>query len=376
MARTAYLHIGTMKSGTTYLQDLWSLNRDELSASGVLWPTAKRYQAVTDLFTWPQDGSDEPNQWAHLEAEVREHSGDLVISNEFLAANRVRRIRRLVDALPAQELRVVITARDLARVIPSHWQTAIKNGGRQTWTEFAESVCRDDTQPSPQTSDDDAASDRRREPRGVAERFWRHHDIAAIIRRWRQVVPPERITLVSVPPAGADPDLLAARFGSVVGVTLTGLSQPDPQSNVSLGAHSAELLRRLNLKMTDAQLDQTRQAFRVALGRSVLSARAGDEPRFALTHEQHDWASTRAERMTRQIRSSGVRVVGDLSDLIPTLRLAEGAVLPEETSETDLLETAGDALIGLAAQWGDLRALFDATMVTAVHRDTGPSGDN
>ena len=33
-----YLHIGTPKSGTSYLQDICLLNRERLAADGVLWP--------------------------------------------------------------------------------------------------------------------------------------------------------------------------------------------------------------------------------------------------------------------------------------------------------------------------------------------------
>ena len=38
MARRAFLHVGTAKSGTSYLQDLWWRHRDELRERGLLLP--------------------------------------------------------------------------------------------------------------------------------------------------------------------------------------------------------------------------------------------------------------------------------------------------------------------------------------------------
>ena len=38
MARRALLHVGTAKSGTTYLQDLWWRHRDDLRERGLLLP--------------------------------------------------------------------------------------------------------------------------------------------------------------------------------------------------------------------------------------------------------------------------------------------------------------------------------------------------
>ena len=40
MARRVFLHVGTAKSGTRYLQDLWWRHRDELRGRGLLLPGA------------------------------------------------------------------------------------------------------------------------------------------------------------------------------------------------------------------------------------------------------------------------------------------------------------------------------------------------
>ena len=38
MARRAFLHVGTAKSGTSFLQDLWWQQHDELRDRGLLLP--------------------------------------------------------------------------------------------------------------------------------------------------------------------------------------------------------------------------------------------------------------------------------------------------------------------------------------------------
>ncbi|MDQ1482716.1 MAG: hypothetical protein QOF35_792 [Actinomycetota bacterium] len=361
MARKVHLHIGTMRSGTTYIQELCERNREQLLEKGVLWPTADCYQAVKDLFGWPQDGNTEPNQWPVLDEEIRGHRKKVIVSNELLAAASYLRIGRLLKALFPAEVRVVITARDLARAVPSQWVTSVKNGSTLGWPEFSSSVCSEapiqelEAQLKPPMTSHLEKSSGRFEPGPMRERFWLNHDVAEIIRRWRTFVPAERVALVTVPPPGGDPEVLAERFGSAVGVQLTGLEQPDSESTTSLGSHSAELMRRLNELMSTDELIRRRHGLKVALGREVLGARAMAEPRFALTQDQHDWLASRADAMIGEIESTGVRVLGSLDDLVPARHPAPDAVSPADTSEADLREAAFAGLIGMAKVVEDMR---------------------
>ena len=47
MARRAFLHVGTAKSGTSYLQDRWWQHRDALRAQGLLLPGSGRRDPFT-----------------------------------------------------------------------------------------------------------------------------------------------------------------------------------------------------------------------------------------------------------------------------------------------------------------------------------------
>lgn len=336
MARRVYLHIGTMKSATTYIQQLCELNKDYLHGCGVQWPSEDlRYQAVRDLFGRPPQGVDFTGAWQLLAREMRRYDGDVVVSNELLAALHPGHIRRLVKAVSkASELEphVVLTARDHARLIPSHWQTTIKNGRTHTWSQFAAAVCEESS---------DAEAQR------IHDWFWQRHDLVAIMARWQRYVPLERLTLVTVPPPGGDREGVARRFGAALGIDLVGLTQPEIWTNLSLGAYSAELMRRVNEQTVDIDRPERSHGYRGALG-GALAQHADKEPAFALSRRQQDWVRARTQAATSEMEALGVRVEGDLADLVPLESPPTGLVDPEDASEAELLAAAVRGLMGMA----------------------------
>lgn len=351
MARRLYLHIGTMKSGTTYLQGLFEENRDYLLANGLLWPDGElRYRAVRELLAErsPRGGR---SSWHAVATQIAEHEGDAIFSNELLAVLAVDDIRRLVEALPAEEIRVVITARNLVRVVPSHWQSKIKDGRTETWKEFASAVCSDE--PAPPLMRGTAAADGAAPAETLSSWFWRRHDVAAIIRRWSEVVPVEQTTLVTVSLAGHDPDLFVRRFGAVVGVDLTNLTQPET-SNPSLGAHSAELLRRLNEDIAAGERAGRVYGRKMALPAALIE-RAADEPEYALDPAQQEWVAGRAARMVQEIVATRVQVEGDLRDLTDAPEPVQDGVDPADATDTELLRAASHGLIAMVCKQGELR---------------------
>src|SRR4051794_11610012 len=103
MVRRVHLHIGTMKSATTYIQELCELHLDHLAKRGVLWPRGiVKYAAVRDLFGRAAVQTDPPDAWRSLEARIRDHEGDLVLSNELLATLPSDEVGRLVGPLHRQ----------------------------------------------------------------------------------------------------------------------------------------------------------------------------------------------------------------------------------------------------------------------------------
>jgi hypothetical protein len=354
MARRLYLHIGTPKSATTYLQELCGQHAQDLAAAGILWPTVDRYAAVRDLLGNHQ-GTQDADAWSDLVKQVQGHRGDVVFSNEVLVALDSRQIGRLVRALSPADIRVVITARDLGRVLPSYWQTKVRQGSTTEWSDFAAAVCTDvpavDQPLRPRAS----AKGRHVKTGRLRDRFWLKHDLVSITDRWKAWVPAERITLVTVPPPGGDRGEVAHRFGTAVGADLVGLSQPTGPSNTSLGAHSVQLLRRLNEKLTGIDPAVRRYGVRDTLGLTVLTSHADAEPTYALSPPQQAWARQRARQMVDDLRTAGVRVLGDLDDLIPSASPPSGAVDPGATSDADLLRAATRGLVGMVEVVAELR---------------------
>lgn len=338
MARRVYLHIGTMKSATTYLQQLCEVNTEKLATAGMLWPKEDlRYQAIRDLFKRPPGGVDFTGAWRTVAKEIRRHDGDVLISNELLAAVTAAHVRRLVK-LSKAEVHVVLTARDHARLMPSHWQTTIKNGRTHSWKQFSAAVC---------AEADDADAVR------IHDWFWQRHDLVQILTRWQRYVPVEQMTLVTVPPPGADPEEVAGRFGAAIGLDLRGMPQPASRSNSSLGAHSAELMRRINEQAVEIGRMERSHGYRGALG-GALASHADKEPGFALTQTQQDWVRRRALAANAELTALGVRVEGDLDDLIPAPAPPPGAVDPADATDVELLQAAQRGIMGMARTVTDL----------------------
>jgi len=336
MAQRVFLHIGAMKSATTYLQNLLDRNVETLAEAGFLWQTARRNFAATGDLIGSRHDPEAAGAWSAFAQEIRQHPGDVVVSNELLAALPPKRIGRVVAAFEPAEVHVVLTVRDLARVIPSQWQTGTRNRQTETWQEFFNGLA---------GGEPEAA---------VHRKFWAKQDVADIVRRWSRKVSRDHIVVVTVPSSGTDPAVLAARFGEVFGVDTAGFRQPRG-SNPSLGAHSAELMRRLNLRGADLTPLQHTWAYKNGLARRVLAQRAGEEPQVRLSREQWEWSRERSRRMVEEVKGLGVAVIGDLSDLVPGDFPGGEAYDPSSASDADLLAAAESGLDGLARLYADLR---------------------
>ncbi len=59
-------------------------------------------------------------------------------------------------------------------------------------------------------------------------------------------MPPQRIHVVVVPPAGSPPTALLERFARAADLSVASLSPPGREANTSVGLVGAELLRRVN----------------------------------------------------------------------------------------------------------------------------------
>ena len=72
------------------------------------------------------------------------------------------------------------------------------------------------------------------------------HDPLDVLDRWGAGLPPERVHVVTVPPAGTDPGLLWERFAGLVGIDPDTVDTTVARANPSLGAEEVTFLRRVN----------------------------------------------------------------------------------------------------------------------------------
>jgi hypothetical protein len=328
---TVHLHIGTPKSGTTTVQAALQQNLQTLAADGVWYPRRPIDQISAGREVITRRSS--MQRWTELAGQIREFEGRAaVVSMETLCTAHSRQARDAVRAFGDLAVKVIITARDLARTVPAQWQESMQF--RHTWTyrEYLDGV----TASRPQRT-------------AAGRSFWRQHDLERIIATWADAVGVDDITVVTLPKR-ARPDVLWQRFAEVVRID-TGYAEQPETRNESLGAASAELMRRVNTELEKTDLTRKEYAahFRQVMAKSVLAARSHDEPRLALPADLRPWAVKRSAQLVRAVRESGVEVMGELAELQSDAEAPSTDVDPAQLPAEDLLEAAVDAIVGVVA---------------------------
>jgi hypothetical protein len=331
-----FLHIGTYKAGTSYLQGRLADAAPRLREDGVLFPGrdgyASQVEAVRDAIGWEVSRrAPARTQWSELRDEILAWPGAAaVVSMEFLSTASRRTAAQIVTSFHPADVRIIVTARDLMRVVPSAWQETMQNRQTRSWPKFIEGV----------TSDHPTARD---------ARFWAYHDPAEVVSRWVDAVGTDHVYVITVPPPGAPADLLWQRFCNVLGVeqeryaTQPGAIRP----NASLDTASAELLRRINTALPET-FTKPMYTLRVKkfLAKEVLVAREGGR-KPELPEPYWEWAVRRSRQTVRSLERSGAQVVGDLQELVPS-DFPDGArPRPDEVSEREIADAAVDAIVGI-----------------------------
>ncbi len=334
-----FVHIGGPKTGTTYLQELLWANRASLRRDGVLYPgrsASAHFLAAQDLLDAAFHGHRDPRMagaWARLAEEARSAERVAVISHELLSLATPEAVGRAMDSLSwAAEVHVVYTMRDLARQIPSVWQEDLKNQHAVRFTRFVRGLRGEDP-----------------DPHWLVGLFWRFQDPVAILARWGAALPPERVHVVTVPPAGSAGTLLWDRFAGTVGIAADpaqiDLSRP---RNTALGVVEANLLRRLNVALgQDFDWPTYHRWVQTVLVGHILAGRSGRIP-LNLPAAEYEWVHAWAVDTAAGLSTAGYDVVGDLADVIPAQPAEDpDARHPDQAPPVEVLEAAVDVLAAL-----------------------------
>lgn len=341
MAQRLVLHVGLMKSGTSYLQSVLEVQQEALAAADVLLPAGPpnvQARAVTNRVA-SEEGAASRN-WRRLVDDVRRAPGTAVVSTELLGPVRTvvarELVRELVEETGTPEVRVVLTVRDLNRVLPSMWQETIQNGRTWSWADYVADIA------ARRPGRGEVPTDRTL----ACGSFWRQQDVVGLVQGWAGLVGSEHVRLVTVPAPGAPRTALLDRF-----VEATGLPLPTPErvpvANEALGLPSTLVLLRVNQLLADRGIPfRPGAGFRKrVLAKTVLGTRRGEEPVLGLPVP--DWVRDQTERTLTELRRTGVEVVGDLADLEP---VDVAGVQPEDVAAADVAEAAAVALSGLVAR--------------------------
>lgn len=337
MTRRLTLHIGAMKSGTSFIQNVLVKNRSMLADSqrllfpGRVW--RMQVSAVLDLVD--RGGLRQPplrpdGPWHRLASEVHDWPGDALISMEFLGPRRRRKIKIILDTYSDFDVHVVVTGRDLGRTIPAMWQESVQNGGTSTWPDYLESV-----------RDRDGGA-------GPGQVFWKQQGLAQMSQRWSSQVGRDRFRLVTVPPPGGPSSLLWDRFCRAAGFDGSRCDL-DVRSNPSIGAPSALVMRALNEELRADPLPRAayQSVVKHLLAKRGLASR--EEPRLGL---DADWVYELGAREISDLAALDLPLIGDLADLTP---VPVAGVHTDEVSADAQLAAAVSGLAALVRHQGRRR---------------------
>lgn len=304
------LHVGVHKTGTTAIQAALADAREDLAAHNVRYPGKLQAQHRAALallgrpWGWNNRGGGvmDRGHFDRLAKRTVKASGRVVISSEFFCEASAEQAQEAVTALGdsgARPIHVVVTLRNLGKLLPSSWQQYLKYGMTTSYDAWLTDVLA-----TPGSSK-------------MTPTFWKRHDHGDVITRWAQAVGRENLTVMVL--EDVPRDYMFETFAQFLDVPPEILnSRMELTSNRSMTAAEAEVLVRLNkkVKKTMQWTDYVTLVRRgVALG--MVEGREPDshEPKL----HTPDWALDAAQQVgiasVNTIRESGVQVLGNLDAL-------------------------------------------------------------
>lgn len=338
------IHIGPPKTGTTTIQSAAKARLDELMDNGVHYVDGPRRKGVAAFmgrgFGWRTDeegsragGRVPMRYWRALKDEIDQEQERIVwLSQEQIAHSTLEDARRWYAEL-GPDLHVVMTLRPFSQMVPSIWQQTLKGVASR---EPFEQWLRRALEPGNETHD----------------KLMITYDQAELVNRWASVVGLENVTVVVLD--SADHSFLGKAFEQLFGLPdglLAEVDSPQRAVNRSMSAAEIELIRQLNIRARKAGLDwhdHDRLVTRGAVSR-LLQERtpARDEARLALPA----WAEARMreeeEKFVAAISGSGVRVIGDVQNLIAKVSSKERIESDHRDVTSVPLDAAVEALLGM-----------------------------
>lgn len=297
MADRVVLHIGTMKSGTTYIQQSLSHGTQELADAGGFYVGGSfgaQLQAVKGMM-----GGRDSAKWYDLAARVARRDGVAIYSHEFLSFLSARRVREVVESFGGTTVQVVLTVRDQHGAIPAQWQSYTRNLGTADWGTYLRQL--------------DPAQAQRWPDSKALRSFRRAQHVPRIVRRWVETPGVSGVTVVTLPPSGAAPTELWERFCQALELDAVAPRRALLTANESLGYASCELLRRVNPHLEHLS-KRSLHSTRDGIVNALLPLRA-QEARPVLDRDGAGLARAFNQSIHHAVARHDLAVVGSLDEL-------------------------------------------------------------
>jgi hypothetical protein len=334
---TRLLHVGPHKTGTTALQQALYLAREAMREQLVGYPAtspnpASAVASVIGRRSRSRGGVPSRDRWSGLVRDVRrERAPRIVISSEVFADAGPETIATIVRDLEPDRLRVAITLRPLARILPSQWQQYVQHGVRASYDEWLDAML---NRPSGR----------------LTPTFWRRHRHDRLVERWAAALGPERVTVIALD--DRDRRMVLRTFEGLLGLRVGTLEPPPTLVNRSMSLPEVEAVRAFNRAYRAERLGNDLHArVMTFVAAPYLKQRPADptEPRI----ETPRWALERvaeiAGEMVDRIAASGVTVVGDLD----AMRAVTWDAVRQEPAQVSIPpEVAGRMAMGIALASG------------------------
>jgi hypothetical protein len=309
---TILVHIGPPKTATTQVQAALYAARPALRRQGVRHAGASRHpagsvHAVLGRASAFAGGVVPPiTRWTNLVRAIhRAPEGRVVVSSEFFADAPPDAIRRIVDDLGPHRVRVVVTLRPLARVLPSQWMQFVCDGMTTSWDDWLHAMFD-------------------RPGQKVSPGFWRRHRHHELVARWAQATGPDRVTVLAI--REGDRGGVLRDFEALLGVVPGVLREQEGLGNRSLTWPEVEAVRAFNTTVRADGMGRVELHRVMHYGASRYMKDHEPDPA-APRIELPDWVlpfvRAEADANVERIPALGVRVAGDLPGL---------AVVPDPTA--------------------------------------------
>ena len=346
------VHIGPHKTGTTALQASFWNNRIEAEKQGVHYASNGRHALSAVLAGIEHSSPWTPNKrppprwlWTRLLNDIRSSNAKrVVLSSEYFADAKPEAAARVVKELDPERVQIIVTIRPLSRVFTSQWQQFVRNQNTTPFDEFLKKHL-DDPHPA--------------EP----PVFWRRHRHDDLVRRWVELVGLDHLTVVALD--DGDRDMVLRAFERLTGLQAGTLKADPTIQNRSMTLPEIETIRQFNIAFKKMQLPSLLYQRTMRFGAAHLMQQRTpdpDEPRIELPDWSVEPIREIAAEMVNGIRATGVRVVGDLDDMLAIPKPRVGPA-PEVLVSP---EVAASAALGVLIASGLARGTAELTVDEAV----------